>query len=100
MDEIPNVPEHLPILVLSNFSDKAEERVVSRKQLRALVRDANAAAPTFVASGAAPGYTARVHGIECSLLDNYGMKELYDYINIPFLAMKVSAGGPCGATSR
>lgn len=73
---VPKVPQHICIVLLANYIDLGEDkRVVSRDMIAEYVQSVSK--------------ERTIHNIECSTKDCYGIKELYTYLNVPFLRHKI-----------
>mmetsp|Transcript_14741 Transcript_14741/g.17247 ORF Transcript_14741/g.17247 Transcript_14741/m.17247 type:complete len:324 (-) Transcript_14741:40-1011(-) len=81
-----NVPQHLPILLLSNFADlksKHGKSEVSKDELKQLCSNLRVGSSE---RHDLHGHVHRtVHFLEASLKTGSGMKALYEYLRIPFL---------------
>eukprot|EP00126_Sphaerothecum_destruens_P004686 Sdes_comp18329_c0_seq1m8055 len=73
--EIEKIPLDLPILILANFRDKEVERVVKPDDIQFWVDQWN-------------GSEKRVHWVETSLLNGFGLHFIYQFLNFPFLKMQ------------
>lgn len=94
--EIPQVPSHIPILLLLNFADLMEGE---SEEDQGEEKNALPATPIrlpdvtleqlkqeFVVETGTGKRT--VHAFACSMSNCYGLKTLYFYLGVPFLAMK------------
>ncbi len=83
---LPKIPQNLPIMVLANFRDEDSEHTVLPKIAMGEVH-------SFIASfvSGLPNNTRRVLAFECSLLDCFGLKTLYNAFNVPYLDLKLAA---------
>jgi hypothetical protein len=88
---LPKVPRRLPIIVLSNFRDVADGggRVVMQREVDAHINEFLAQEGSASVKGASAS-GRRVHAFECSLLDCFGLKTLYNAFNV-----RTASGGFC-----
>jgi len=75
--ELPNVPLHIPVMVLGSFSDMGEHRVVSREECCSHIEHLERP------EGAAP-----VRYAEASMKDGFGLMHLHKFLSIPFLQLQ------------
>lgn len=71
-NEFPKVPPGVEIAVLANCKDLESKRVVTQNEVQEFCSKRG------------------VNVIECSSLNCYGLKNLYTWLNIPFLKMKIN----------
>lgn len=78
-----NTPPDLPIVLLGNFRDvlgtEEEHRAVPMREVEKLAQRCNKK------SG-----EERVHVFEASMANCYGLKVLYNYLNVPYLTHKIN----------
>ena len=78
IQNLPLVPHEIPVLVMANFMDNQENRVVGEttgmKSIHSAARRPLAAAPVVV--------------IESSLKDGFGLKMVHQFFNLPFLSLQ------------
>eukprot|EP01027_Heterolobosea_sp_BB2_P018428 GEZU01025959.1.p1 GENE.GEZU01025959.1~~GEZU01025959.1.p1 ORF type:complete len:534 (-),score=146.94 GEZU01025959.1:963-2564(-) len=72
--ELDKVPNNVEVLVLANYRDLGDKRIVTFEELHELCSN--------------PAFNNRVRGMECSMKNCYGLKQLYTYFNLPFLKLK------------
>ena len=70
--EVRRVPEGVQTLLMANFRDLESRRRVSEVDIENFLRKCG----------------DNVNYIECCMLNGYGLKQLYNWINIPFLKLK------------
>jgi len=75
--QLAKVPQGLDVVIMPNYMDRHEERVVSRNEIQEWCAQ----------KSAQRGQTIRI--IETSMKNCYGLKSLYTYFNIPFCKLKV-----------
>ncbi|XP_065916297.1 rab-like protein 6 isoform X2 [Dysidea avara] len=75
--ELPLVPYHIPIVVMGNFRDMGEHRVVTTLEVM-----------NFVEFLERPEGSADVKYAECSMKDVFGLKYLHRFFSIPFLHLQ------------
>lgn len=73
--ELRNVPPYLSIIVLANCRDLDDRRTVSREEIDQFIKSCS---------------KRDVRCIECSMKNCYGLKQLYTYLNLPYLRLKIS----------
>eukprot|EP01012_Entosiphon_sulcatum_P009364 TRINITY_DN1523_c0_g1_i1.p1 TRINITY_DN1523_c0_g1~~TRINITY_DN1523_c0_g1_i1.p1 ORF type:complete len:825 (+),score=149.93 TRINITY_DN1523_c0_g1_i1:43-2475(+) len=84
LEEIPNVPRNCHILVLCNFFDCHEQRAVTEQDIRELVQTrAGRKRQSALTDG-------RIYTLNTSMKNDFGLSELYKYLNLPFLNLKVA----------
>ena len=76
---LPLVPHEIPVLVMANFMDNQENRVVGeptgmKRMLKSAANRPLIAAPVVV--------------IESSLKDGFGLKMVHQFFNLPFLSLQ------------
>ena len=72
--EVGEIPGHIPILILANFTDQSHHRQVTRLQVSDLVENVSR--------------EAEVRWGESSLRNGFGLKFLHRFFNVPFLALQ------------
>ncbi|XP_077986607.1 rab-like protein 6 [Glandiceps talaboti] len=75
--ELPKIPNHIPVLVLANFADMGEHRVVSRDEIK-----------YFVEHFERPVGSTIVRFAESSMKNGFGLKFLHQFFNVPFLILQ------------
>eukprot|EP00936_MAST-01D_sp_MAST-1D-sp1_P000906 g906.t1 len=88
---ICDAPPNLPVLVLCNFRDICDKRrTVPAEAVHALsrARECTTSAGHSEAGNHVPATSAPIHILEASMTSCYGLEELYEYLNVPFLLMK------------
>ncbi|XP_065916279.1 rab-like protein 6 isoform X2 [Dysidea avara] len=75
--ELPLVSYHIPIVVMGNFRDMGEHRVVTTLEVM-----------NFVEFLERPEGSADVKYAECSMKDGFGLKYLHRFFSIPFLHLQ------------
>jgi len=75
--ELPRVPNHLPVLVMANFRDMGEHRLVAVDTMFA-----------FIEHMERPLGSAEINFVESSLKNGFGLRYLYQFLNIPFLILQ------------
>ncbi|PRP89509.1 hypothetical protein PROFUN_00773 [Planoprotostelium fungivorum] len=76
---LDKIPSHIDILVLSNFRDMAEKRVVSEGDIREWVNTIN---------GSEKRSTKNVHFLETSMNNRYGTKTIASFLNLPYVRLQ------------
>lgn len=76
-NELPNVPNHIPILIVANHRDQGHHRTVSSEQVRAFIEG--------LERGPASG---TVMYTEASMKNGFGMRLIENFFNIPFLKLQ------------
>lgn len=76
-NELPNVPDNIPVLIVANHRDQGHHRTVSSEQVRAHIEalDRGAGSATVM-------YT------EASMKNGFGMRLIENFFNIPFLKLQ------------
>ena len=75
---LPLVPHEIPVLVMANFMDNQENRVIGENTGMRLLRSA----------ANRPLVAAPVVVIESSLKDGFGLKMVHQFFNLPFLSLQ------------
>ena len=75
---LPLVPHEIPVLVMANFMDNQENRVVTENSGMRLLRSA----------ANRPLVGAPVVVIESSLKNGFGLKMVHQFLNLPFLSLQ------------
>ncbi|XP_064394924.1 rab-like protein 6 [Halichondria panicea] len=75
--EVPKVPLHIPIIIVGNFRDMEEHRVVSRDEAMMLIQGLDRP------DGAAP-----VRYAEGSMKNGFGLTHLHKFLSVPFLQLQ------------
>jgi len=75
--ELDKIPNHIPVLVLANFRDMGDHRVVQTDEVAAYVEHLDR-----------PVGSAEVYFSESSMKDGFGLKFIYKYLNMPFLILQ------------
>ncbi|XP_002740305.1 rab-like protein 6 [Saccoglossus kowalevskii] len=75
--ELPKVPNHIPVLVLSNHRDMGEHRVILSEDVR-----------NYVENYERPIGSAMIQYAESSMKNGFGLKYLHKFFNIPFLILQ------------
>ncbi|XP_028411007.1 rab-like protein 6 isoform X2 [Dendronephthya gigantea] len=75
--ELPKVPLHIPVLILSNFLDMQEHRVVQREEILSFIKYYDRGSDAAILQ----------HG-ECSMKNGFGLKFIHKFFNIPFLKLQ------------
>eukprot|EP00795_Rhopilema_esculentum_P010594 gene10594-19332_t len=75
--ELPKVPNHIPVLVMANFRDMGEHRLVDSETMCAHVEHMDR-----------PVGSAEVNFVESSLKNGFGLRYLYQFLNMPFLILQ------------
>ncbi|CAL1285572.1 unnamed protein product [Larinioides sclopetarius] len=75
--ELPLIPHHIPVLVLSNHRDMGHHRTVTEDQVR-----------FFIDSLERPGDSAQIRYAEGSMRNGFGLKYLHKFFNLPFLQLQ------------
>ncbi len=75
--ELPNVPNHIPVLVLASFRDISEHRTVAEDTMR-----------YFIDNFERPPDSATVLLAEASMKNGFGLKYLHTFFNVPFLQLQ------------
>jgi len=71
-NEVGKVPSNKQILLMANFRDLHQRRQVSEVEIENFLR----------------GCDNNVNYIECCMMNGYGLKQVYNWLNIPFLMLK------------
>ena len=75
---LPLVPHEIPVLVMANFMDNQENRVVTENSGMRMLRSA----------ANRPLVGAPVVVIESSLKNGFGLKMVHQFLNLPFLSLQ------------
>ncbi|XP_065176384.1 rab-like protein 6 [Sycon ciliatum] len=75
--EIEQVPAHVPIIILGNFRDMGEHRVVDREEVE-----------YFLGSLDRPEEAGEIRYAEVSMKNAFGLKYLHKFFNLPFLRLQ------------
>eukprot|EP00918_Siedleckia_nematoides_P055450 GHVU01120954.1.p1 GENE.GHVU01120954.1~~GHVU01120954.1.p1 ORF type:complete len:599 (+),score=102.10 GHVU01120954.1:73-1869(+) len=75
--ELPKVPNHIPVLVLSNHRDMGHHRTVSDDKVR-----------YFLDELSRPEGSGQVRYAETSMRNGYGLKYIHKFFNLPFLQLQ------------
>ncbi|KAL5483738.1 hypothetical protein EMCRGX_G020149, partial [Ephydatia muelleri] len=78
--ELPRVPMHIPIIILGNFRDMEQHRVITSD-----------IAVSFIEHLNRPEGAAIVRYAEGSMRDAFGLMHLYKFLSIPFLHLQQEA---------
>jgi len=70
--ELEKVPKTCQVLLMANFRDLNNRRQVSENEIENHLRACE----------------SNVNYIECCMMNGYGLKQLYNWLNIPFLLLK------------
>eukprot|EP00466_Bigelowiella_natans_P000666 jgi/Bigna1/66577/fgenesh1_pg.1_\ len=71
-EELKKTPQGCQILLMANFRDLHTRREVTEVQIENFLRSCE----------------GNVNYIECCMMNGYGLKQLYNWLNIPFLLLK------------
>lgn len=74
--ELPNIPAHIPVILLANHRDMGHHRAVTEDQVIA-----------FIESLARSG-SGQARYAESSMRNGFGLKYLYKFFNLPFLQLQ------------
>jgi len=74
-NEVKKVPKGIDIVLLANYFDMYQKRVVSQQEVDQLIKSINNASRC----------------IETCMKNCYGLKTLYTYFDLPFLRMKIKS---------
>lgn len=75
--ELPKVPNHIPTLVLANFRDMGDHRVITLDEVVGLVE-----------SMERPHGSASILVYESSMKNGFGLKYVHKFFNMPFLLVQ------------
>lgn len=78
--ELPSVPLHIPVIIMSNFRDMGEHRVISREECLMFIQQLDR-----------PEGAAEVRYAESSMKDGYGLMHLHKFLSVPFLQLQQEA---------
>eukprot|EP00471_Norrisiella_sphaerica_P006117 CAMPEP_0184488802 /NCGR_PEP_ID=MMETSP0113_2-20130426/13492_1 /TAXON_ID=91329 /ORGANISM="Norrisiella sphaerica, Strain BC52" /LENGTH=664 /DNA_ID=CAMNT_0026871839 /DNA_START=96 /DNA_END=2090 /DNA_ORIENTATION=+ len=71
-EEMKKVPSSCQVLIMANFRDLHSRRQVSENEIENFLRSCD----------------GNTNYIECCMMNGYGLKQLYNWLNIPFLLLK------------
>ncbi|CAG9767250.1 unnamed protein product [Ceutorhynchus assimilis] len=74
--ELPKVPAHIPIIILSNHCDMSHHRTVTADHVN------------FYIESVAGNRAAQVRHTESSMRNGFGLKLLHKFFNLPFLQLQ------------
>ena len=91
--QLPKVPQNVVILVLRNKCDLVDDIVISEKDISKILQQHQRTTTQFLSeicgSGKIPDkYSIAPHCINSSMVNCYGIKNLYSYLNIPFQKLR------------
>lgn len=75
--ELEKIPPSLPVLVVGNFCDETDHRVVQNDEVLAHIEHLNR-----------PTGSAEVYYTESSMKDGFGLQFTYKFLNMPFLMLQ------------
>eukprot|EP00756_Hemistasia_phaeocysticola_P063389 Hpha_TRINITY_DN685_c0_g1::TRINITY_DN685_c0_g1_i1::g.21202::m.21202 len=92
--ELPRVPRDVLVLVCRNFADKVSESVVTPAMVAAMLKERSRATTTFMGEAARGGkvsenYSLAPRQLATSMVNCYGLKQMYHYFNLPFKLLQV-----------
>ncbi|XP_071820918.1 rab-like protein 6 isoform X2 [Apostichopus japonicus] len=76
--ELPNVPQHIPVLVLGNMRDMGQHRTVDEEDSR-----------FYIEHFQRPEGSAPVMYAESSMKNGFGLRYLHTFFNIPYLQLQM-----------
>ncbi|CAH1176228.1 unnamed protein product [Phaedon cochleariae] len=74
--ELPKVPEHIPVIILSNHCDMSHHRTVTPDHIN------------YYIESIAGSRSAQVRHSESSMRNGFGLKLLHKFFNLPFLQLQ------------
>ncbi|CAI8022879.1 Rab-like protein 6 [Geodia barretti] len=74
--ELPKVPFDIPVIVLGNFKDLGEHRVITRDEIRVFLRSVR------------PDGSSEILYAESSMKNAFGLMHLHKFLSVPFLQMQ------------
>lgn len=75
--ELPQVPLHIPVIILANFMDLSEHRLISKEDCLGLISVLDR-----------PDGAADIRYAECSMKNGFGLMHLHKFLSIPFLQLQ------------
>jgi len=76
--EVPEIPSHIPVLILANFTDASHHRQVTQLQIADFVENLSRDGKDV----------AEIRWGETSLRNGFGLKFLHKFFNVPFLTLQ------------
>nr|CAI5860725.1 unnamed protein product [Callosobruchus analis] len=74
--ELPKVPGHIPVIILSNHCDMAHHRTVTADHIN------------FYIESLSSSRSAQIRHSESSMRNGFGLKLLHKFFNLPFLQLQ------------
>ncbi|XP_066935347.1 rab-like protein 6 [Clytia hemisphaerica] len=75
--ELTKIPLHIPVLILANFRDMGDHRVVEADEILAYIEHLDR-----------PSGSAEVYFTESSMKDSFGLQYVHNFLNMPFLMLQ------------
>lgn len=75
--ELEKIPYHIPVLILANFRDMGDHRVVYSDEVVAYLQYLDR-----------PAGSAEVYFTESSMKDGFGLQYIHNFLNMPFLLLQ------------
>ncbi|XP_060523545.1 rab-like protein 6 [Cylas formicarius] len=74
--ELPKIPSHIPVIILSNHCDMSHHRTVTADHVN------------FYIDSIAESRSAQIRHTESSMRNGFGLKVLHKFFNLPFLQLQ------------
>ncbi|XP_065646969.1 rab-like protein 6 isoform X3 [Hydra vulgaris] len=75
--ELDKIPAHIAVLILANFQDMGEHKVVQTEEII-----------SFIEHYERPSGSAEIYFCECSVKEGFGLSFIYKFLNMPFLILQ------------